>query len=267
MMLSGVALDLTLAVLLCLALVAATWLASVVTGNYSQVDRLWSVAPPVYALIFAAFTRFGDARVDLMVTLITLWGIRLTYNFWRKGGYTRGSEDYRWSVLRARLGPSLFGVFNATFIAPFQNVLLLALAFPVWCAAHGHAPLGWIDALATLGFLVSLCGETIADRQQWDFHREKARRRATDEPGPEFLTTGLFRFSRHPNFFCEISMWWCIWLFSYAAGIPAYLGLVGPVVLTLLFQGSTTMTENITRSKYPTYAQYQRTTSRLLPLP
>ena len=267
MMLLGAASDLTLAVLVCLALIVGTWLVSNFTGNHSQVDRLWSVAPPAYAILFAAATHFTNLRVDLAAALVTLWGVRLTYNFWRKGGYRRGSEDYRWAVLRARLGPTGFAVFNATFIAPFQNVLLLALAFPVWCAAHGTRPLGWLDALAAVGFVVLLCGETIADRQQWDFHAEKARRQAAGEPGPAFLTTGFFRYSRHPNFFCEISLWWCVWLFSVAAGVPWYTGIACPVTLTLLFQGSTTMTERITRAKYAAYAEYQRTTSRLVPLP
>ena len=76
------------AALACAALAAACWLLSVVTRNYSWVDRLWSIAPPLYVGWFAAQAGFADARLDLMTALSALWGARLTYNFARKGGYS-----------------------------------------------------------------------------------------------------------------------------------------------------------------------------------
>src|SRR5277367_4063427 len=93
------------------ALAALCWLTSIVTGNCSQVDRLWSIAPPLYVAWFAAQAGFRDPRLDGMTVLTALWGARLTYNFARKGGYRPGSEDYRWPVLRKRMGPVLFQVF------------------------------------------------------------------------------------------------------------------------------------------------------------
>src|SRR5579862_6202245 len=111
----------------CAALALTCWLTSIVTGNVSQVDRLWSIAPPLYVAWFASQAGFRDLRLDVMALLTAAWGARLTYNFARKGGYRKGGEDYRWPVMRARLGPVGFQVFNATFIAPYQNVLLLLL--------------------------------------------------------------------------------------------------------------------------------------------
>jgi steroid 5-alpha reductase family enzyme len=108
---------LPIAELACGALAGVCWLASIVTGNYSQVDRLWSIAPPLYVAGFAAAAGFRDPRLDVMSALTALWGARLTYNFARKGGYRAGSEDYRWPVLRRRFGPVRFQLFNATFIA------------------------------------------------------------------------------------------------------------------------------------------------------
>ncbi len=111
-------------------------------------------------------------------------------------------------------------------------------------------------------------GETIADQQQWAFHKAKTARKASGEAGPQFVTTGLFRFSRHPNFFCEVSQWWVVYGFAVVAtGQWLNWSVVGAALLTLLFDGSTRFTESITRSKYPEYADYQRSTSRLLPLP
>jgi steroid 5-alpha reductase family enzyme len=202
-----------------------------------------------------------------LTALVTLWGARLTFNFARKGGYRPGGEDYRWAVLRERLGPVGFQLFNLTFIAPFQNVLLLLIAAPVVAVAqHAGGPLGVVDLGLSAVFLALLAGETVADQQQWRFHQEKAARKAKGEAGAEFCTTGLFRYSRHPNFFCEVSMWWVVYGFSVVAtGAWLHWSGLGAVVLTALFQGSTTMTEGITRSKYPTYAEYQRKTSRLVP--
>lgn len=254
----------------CAALALTCWVTSLVTGNVSQVDRLWSIAPPLYVAWFASRAGFGDARLDVMAALTALWGARLTYNFARKGGYRAGGEDYRWPVMRARLGPVLFQVFNATFVAPYQNLLLLLLTLPAWAALrHAGAPFGALDAAATLAFAFFLAGETVADEQQWAFQRDKHARKARGEAVQrEFLTTGLFRWSRHPNFFCEQGMWWAVYLFSVAAG-DGWLNatIVGPVLLTLLFQGSTSLTESLSLAKYPAYAEYQRTTSRLLPWP
>lgn len=252
----------------CAISAALCWLISVVARNYSQVDRLWSILPPLYIGWFASTRGFADVRLDVMFALTVVWGGRLTYNFARKGGYRWRDEDYRWAALRERLGPVGFQLFNATFIAPYQNLLLLLIALPAWVATRGTRPFGVIDVLAALLFVAFLAGEIVADNQQWAFYAERTARRARGESGPNFLTEGLFRYSRHPNFFCEQAMWWCVYLFSVGAtGVWLNLALVGPVLLTLLFQGSTTFTEGLSRQKYPEYATYQKTTSRLLPLP
>ena len=85
---------------------------------------------------------------------------------------------------------------------------------------------------------------------------------------PRFLTTGLWRFSRHPNFFFEQAQWWALFLFgAIAAGSLLQWTVLGAVLLTILFIGSTRFTEEITRSKYPEYADYQATTSPIIPWP
>lgn len=247
----------------CLGAIALTWGLSVVTREYSWVDRVWSLLPPIYAWIFAAEADFA-ARSVLMAALATAWGARLTFNFWRKGGYRPGGEDYRWGVLRKRLPAWAWPLFNLGFIAGYQNLLLFAFTLPAGVVAAHPAPLGPLDGVFTLAFLLFLAGETTADQQMWRFQEAK-RRGETPEP---FLRTGLFAWSRHPNFFCEQAQWWVYTLFPVAAGV-AWLneGLVGAVLLTLLFDGSTRFTEAISQGRYPSYADYQATTSRLLPWP
>src|SRR5690606_11814716 len=86
---------------ICGGVTAACWLASVVTREYSWTDRIWSIVPIAYAWVFAAHA--DQWRVSLVAALITLWGARLTFNFWRRGGYAPGGEDYRWAILRKRM--------------------------------------------------------------------------------------------------------------------------------------------------------------------
>ncbi|WEK60589.1 MAG: DUF1295 domain-containing protein [Candidatus Microbacterium colombiense] len=255
---------------------AACWLLSLITRDTSWVDRAWSIVPVVYVWIFAggAFAHGdGSARVVLMGVLATAWGARLTFNFARKGGYT-GMEDYRWAILRQRMKPWQFQVFNVLFIIGYQMTLLVLITLPALVAAQHPSALTIWDVIFALVFLGFLVGETVADQQQWAFHQRKKHAGGTLAPG--FATEGLFRYSRHPNFFFEQAQWWAFYALGATAAVASGAGVIGGVVnpsiigaalLTVLFVGSTIFTESITAAKYPAYAEYRRTTSMLLPLP
>lgn len=255
---------------------AFCWIASLITKDTSWVDRLWSVVPAVYVWIFAGSSLAAGAdaaRLVVMAVLVTLWAARLTFNFARKGGYT-GMEDYRWAILRARMKPWSFQLFNLLFIVLYQNALLVLITLPALIAWQNPAPLGGWDALFAALFLAFLAGESLADQQQWRFHQAKRAAGGTLEPG--FATAGLFAYSRHPNFFFEQAQWWVFYALGATAAAASGLGfwggalnatIVGAVLLTVLFIGSTIFTESITSAKYPAYAEYQRTTSMLVPLP
>jgi steroid 5-alpha reductase family enzyme len=246
---------------------AVTWVLSLVTGEHSWVDRIWSIVPVVYVWVFAGFAGFQDARLDLMAILVTLWGIRLTFNFARKGGYEPGGEDYRWEILRGRMKRWQFSLFTLFFIVIYQNALLLLIALPAWTAYAHRTPLNALDILVAIVFLGLLVGETVADQQQWNFHqKKKADLAAGRQPQTRFLQSGLFRFSRHPNFFFEQAQWWVLFLFGcVAAGSVLQWTVIGPLLLTGLFIGSTVFTESISRSRYPEYAEYQQRTSPIVP--
>jgi steroid 5-alpha reductase family enzyme len=249
------------------AVCAVTWVLSLVTNEHSWVDRIWSIVPVAYAWIFAGAAGLADARLDLVAGLVTLWGVRLTFNFARKGGYAPGGEDYRWEVLRGRMSRGLFQVFNLLFIVIYQNVLLLLITLPLWTAYQHRTPLNALDIVCAALFLAFLVGETVADQQQWEFHRwKRAEAAAGRTPSPRFLQTGLFRYSRHPNFFFEQAQWWVVFLFGcVAAGSLLQWTVIGPLLLTGLFIGSTVFTESISRSRYPEYAEYQRRVSPIVP--
>jgi steroid 5-alpha reductase family enzyme len=258
---------LVVCLIICAAITAATWIASIATREYSWVDRIWSIAPVAYVWVFAVAGGL-DARLVLMAALVTAWGIRLTANFARKGGYRAGGEDYRWAVLRGRMSPGWFQVFNLLFISIYQNALILLFCLPAYTAFEAAGtPLGLWDVLLALVFLAFLVGETMADQQQWTFHRWKAAERAAGRtPEPGFLQTGLFRMSRHPNYFFEQAQWWVFYGFAIAAtGVWLHWTIAGAVLLTLLFIGSTIFTESITRARYPEYDDYRACTSAIVP--
>lgn len=252
------------------------WIASLITKDTSWVDRVWSIVPAIYVWIFAgAAIAAGEesGRLVLMAVLVSAWAIRLTFNFARKGGYT-GMEDYRWAILRGRMKPWQFQIFNLLFIVLYQNALLVLITMPALVAWQYPGAPGIGDVLLAVVFLALLAGEFAADQQQWDFHRAKAAAGGRLEPG--FATGGLFRFSRHPNFFFEQAQWWVFYLLGASAAVAAGEGvwggalnwtIIGAALLTVLFIGSTIFTESITSAKYPSYADYRRTTSMLIPWP
>jgi steroid 5-alpha reductase family enzyme len=248
------------------AVCAFVWIASLITKDTSWVDRIWSIVPVVYVWVFAAFAGLGDPRLDVMAVIVTIWGARLTFNFARKGGYN-GVEDYRWAVLRGQMKPWQFQLFNVFFITIYQNVILLLIALPAFTAYENRTPFTALDVVLTVLFVAFTAGETTADQQQWNFYgRRQAEIDAGRTPAQRFLQKGLFRVSRHPNFFFEQAQWWVLFFFgASAAGSILQWTVAGPLLLTILFIGSTIFTENISRGKYPEYADYQRRVSPIVP--
>lgn len=243
--------------------------ASLATNDYSWVDRSWSILPVIYVFQIVGWAHCRDPRLDVMGLLVLVWGARLTYNLARKGGYA-GVEDYRWAILRSRMSRWQFQLFNLFFVVIYQNVILVLIALPSWTAfQHRSDSYGAIDVLLALAFLICTAGETVADQQQWRFQSWKAAELAAGrDPEPPFLRAGLFRYSRHPAYFFEVAQWWLLFfLGATAAGSLRQWTVVGAVLLTLLFVGSTRFTESITLARYPEYALYQRRTSAVVPWP
>jgi steroid 5-alpha reductase family enzyme len=251
---------------------------SELTRNYSQVDKLWSILPVVYAWYVAQAGGFSE-RLVWMATLVTIWGARLTFNFWRRGGYHwvpwRGEEDYRWSILRQAphlQGRVRWGLFNLFFISLYQNTLILLFTLPILAAWQGgDTPLNGLDYTAAALMLFFVGMETLADQQQWNFQQEKYRRIAAGEPPGEryeqgFCTEGLWARMRHPNYAAEQAIWLSFYLFSVAA-TDRWLNwsLAGALLLMLLFLGSSDFSEKISAGKYPAYAAYQKKVRRFFP--
>lgn len=247
--------------------------------NNSQVDKLWSILPAFY-VGYVAWQSEWTPRLTLMFALVMLWAVRLTFNFWRRGGYHwipwKGEEDYRWGVLRQ--DPHLQGrvrwtLFNLFFICGYQNMLILLFTLPSIVAWQGmDTPLHGLDYAAAGLMLAFLAIETVADQQQWNFQSEKYRRIRAGEPltppyDKGFCQNGLWAWVRHPNYAAEQGIWLAFYLFSVAAtGRWLNWSLTGAILLCLLFVGSSNFSEKISAGKYPAYRDYQRRVGRFLPL-
>jgi steroid 5-alpha reductase family enzyme len=254
--------------------IAACFLAGLLTRNYSHVDRLWSLLPPVYAMVWMpAFHE--NPRYLIAAGLVIAWGVRLTANFAVKGGYAfslakKGfyEEDYRWPVLKKKIpGRVAFELFNLFFISGFQLTLIWAFTLPLYFIGSEDSPLGQTDLLL-FGLMATLLTlETIADLQQLSYYRKRGRPELRDDPRIQlgFNTYGLWRFSRHPNYVCELGQWIVLYLVLPAATGAHHWSGLGALVLVLLFIGSTRMAEGITSSKYPAYALWKRATPAWLP--
>ena len=258
---------------------AYTIIAGELTGNCSQVDRLWSIVPIVYTGYAAYFTGW-DTRATLMAGLVALWGARLTFNFARRGGYHwlpwKGEEDYRWEVLRQQPPlnqPFVWKLFNIFFICIYQMALIALFTLPiVYAWRPDAAAVGTWDYVLAIGIVVLVIWEWLADQQQWDYQQEKHRRKASNEDlgpyyGKGFTHTGLWRWSRHPNYFAEQSIWVVFYGFSITStGEWLNASILGAILLIFLFQGSAQFSEGLTAAKYPEYQDYQAKTPRFLPM-
>ena len=258
----GVALD------LCLIFAALTWLAAVITREYAWIERRWEVVPPICCLIVAAAADFESARLNLMTVLVTVWSLRLSHNIHRKGGFRKGGGDYRWDFVRRQMGRVGWAIYHATFMLWGQMLVIWLFTAPVHQAwLWRDASLNWLDAAATVLFLAFLIGETVADGQMWAFQQDKKRRLAAGEDVAQpFINTGLWRYCRHPSWFCELGMWWVFYLFAVAAsGQWVHWTGLGFIVLTGIFAGSIRTTEAISVERYPSYRDYQATTPGIIP--
>ncbi|PIA19782.1 DUF1295-domain-containing protein [Coemansia reversa NRRL 1564] len=271
--------------------VIGSWLLTFVKQNgrrnYSIVDRLWPIFPAglVVQWTYDRWTQdiAKNGQAIVAVALVIIWSIRLSYNSARRGDYALGAEDYRWKVVRKRMEQCYFipriakgivwELFNAVFISWFQLALLYHLVVPVRQLLYAYTSewsIGtFILALLMVGLLV---GEALADQQQFNFQQLKKQggEERSGDVAAGFVSTGLWRFSRHPNVFCEQAFWLAMAVFcgralgTEAEGECCHL-FVGSFVLIALMWGSVSLTESISSQKYPLYQAYQLRTSRLIP--
>lgn len=274
---------LKLLLIVCGCAAAYCFIVGELANNFSQMDKLWSLLPIAYTWIVAV--RGGmKLRLVLYALLVTAWGIRLTVNFARKGAYSwkfwTGVEDYRWAIVRSSSilrHRSLWTLFDLFFISIYQNALVLAICLPALASMDAATPFGLIDALALCFAAGFLTLETFADEQQWRFFETKKKLLADQPelsklPAPYdlgFNTTGLWGRMRHPNYLGEQGIWLSLYFVTVGAKVTncrvLHWSMIGPLLLILLFMGSSSLGESISAKKYPQYPSYVLQVRKYLP--
>ena len=246
-----------------LVLFLTLWLVNVRIKDPSFIDSLWALGMVLIAWSTFLFVGAHGAHALLLTALCTVWGVRLGVYLlwrWRKNGPDRryvtmmglAQKERGWGYARA----SLLLVFALQL--PLQFIVCLPVQLG---QLSGDTPLGllaWAGAaLAVIGILF----ETIGDLQLVAFKADPAN-------NGKVLQTGLWRYTRHPNYFGDACVWWGLWLIAAETGLGAW-SLPGPILLTFLltrWSGVPTV-EGRMRRKKPDYEAYVQRTSGFVPMP
>ncbi|MEY2928726.1 MAG: hypothetical protein RLZZ583_289 [Pseudomonadota bacterium] len=230
------------------------WLLSLKKNNVTHVDIMWSLFFVLNALYF--YTVFTPSlRSTLILFLVLLWGLRLSvYLAIRNWGK---SEDARYLKIRQNNEPN-FRYKSAYIIFGFQSILAWIVGSILFMAIENDHPLTWLDSL---GLLITLCGiiyESIADYQLMQFKNDIKNR-------GKLLQSGLWKLSRHPNYFGEILVWWGFFITTLVTGI--HFNLIAPLLMTFLilrFSGVTLLEANLIK-KFNGYDDYQKKVNTIIP--
>ena len=240
-------------------LMTGLWLIQRRTHNAGIVDIAWSFGTGLMGVWFAWCADGDVSRRWLVGLLAGLWGIRLGSYLLRR--VLSEPEDGRYTMLRERWGEHMQRRLFIFF--QLQATWAVLFALPMWAAAdHAAVGLGWFDYAGALVWSIALVGESIADMQLARFRRDPGNRgRVCDR--------GLWRYSRHPNYFFEWIGWWSYVLIA-VGGSYVWLAVAGPVVMYVFITRVTgvPLTEKqAARSRGEAYRKYQRTTNAFFPGP
>jgi len=232
------------------------------TNNSSIYDPYWSVAPLVILPYWALGPwALGANPLRVLVTsaVVLAWGMRLTFN-WARRWRGLADEDFRYVDLRAKHGPR-YWVVSFLGIHLFPTVLVFLGCLPLYHAATSREPLGALDVLGVAVAVIGIWFESTADRQLRRFAETPHDRSAV-------LATGLWRYSRHPNYFGEITFWWGLLAIGLGAAKGAWWTAVGAVSITALFKlASVPLIDARMLARRPAYAAHMKTTNAIFPWP
>ena len=243
-----------------LAFMIVGWLISVVIKDASIVDILWGSGFVIVAWVAFAVGDGYEARKWLITIMATLWGLRLSgYLAWRNIGK---GEDYRYQAMRRHWG-ARFTVVSLFTVFGLQGVLMYVVSMPLQVAQLSGTPgeLTLLDYAGAAIFAVGLLFESIGDFQL-------ARFKANPENKGKVMDRGLWRYTRHPNYFGDAVVWWGIFIVALAEPWNV-LVIFSPIVMTVLLTrvSGVAMLERTIGKRRPGYDEYIRRTSAFIPMP
>jgi steroid 5-alpha reductase family enzyme len=231
------------------------WLASLSRRDVSIVDSVWSLMIVGPALVAWAMMPDVRPRTVVVLPLAGLWALRLAgYITWRHWGH---DEDRRYREIRARNEPH-FQWKSAYLVFGLQALLAWVVSLPLVAAVASPAPWGWLDAIGLVLGTIGLAIEAVADHQLARFKAHPGNR-------GRVLANGLWRYSRHPNYFGEFCLWWGFGLLALSAG--AWWALASPVLMSLLLLrvSGVTLLEKDIGMRRPAYRLYVARTNAFFP--
>jgi steroid 5-alpha reductase family enzyme len=239
------------------ALAVACWLASLPLRDASLVDRFWSLLFIAAAGSYALAAPAAAPRRGWLLAMVLAWGLRLALHItWRNWGH---GEDRRYQAIRARNQPG-YAWKSLPYVFLLQALLAWVISLPLLGALRATRPLGILDALGALLWAVGFAFEAVGDWQLLRFRAQPAAAGAV-------LDTGLWRYTRHPNYFGETVLWWGFWLLALGGG--AWWSLPAPLLMTILLLkvSGVTLLERDIAGRRPAYRDYVARTSAFLPWP
>ena len=256
---SGAATAMLVAVGTIAALMLVTWLVSLPLRNASIVDLIWGLGFVLVAWAVRLTVDGNSARQWLLVAMVTIWGLRLSiYLTWRNHG---NGEDYRYQAMRRHWGPRFWWVSLFTVFA-LQGVLMWTVSIGVQLGQVPDTPgLGPLAALGVLVWIVGITFEAVGDAQL-------ARFKGNPDNRGKVMDQGLWRYTRHPNYFGDACVWWGIALVAAESGLGAF-GIIGAVVMTVLLRrvSGVTLLEKSLKKRREGYEEYIARTSPFIPRP
>ncbi|MEY3092759.1 MAG: hypothetical protein RIU67_1542 [Actinomycetota bacterium] len=240
-------------------LMVSTWIVSVVIRNASIVDIVWGFGFVVVAWVSRIVGDGDDARQWLLTILTTIWGLRLAiYLGWRNTGH---GEDYRYRAMRKRWGPR-FPIISLATVFTFQGTLMWIVSLGVQLGQADDSPS--VGPLAVIGIVVWLIGfffEVVGDAQLTRFKADPAS-------AGKVMDQGLWRYTRHPNYFGDACVWWGLAVIAAESGGGAW-GLLGALTMTVLLRrvSGVTLLERSLKKRREGYAEYIARTSPFFPRP
>jgi steroid 5-alpha reductase family enzyme len=237
-----------------------TWLASVVRRDASLVDRTWSLMIAVPAFAYAAQLPWAGARGIALLALVGAWAVRLAaFITWRNWGH---GEDRRYQQIRARNQPN-FALKSLVYVFALQAVLAWIVSAPTLAALAGTHAFGALDGLGIAIALAGFLFEAIGDAQMAAFKRDPANK-------GQVMDRGLWRYTRHPNYFGEATFWWGVWLLALGAGgVAAAWTVLSPLLMTVLLLkvSGVALLEKDIGERRPAYRDYIARTNAFVPGP
>jgi steroid 5-alpha reductase family enzyme len=239
-------------------LMIVMWIVSVLVKDASIVDIVWGLGFVVVAATALAVGEGWDVRRQLLLVLVAVWGLRLSgYLAWRNLGH---GEDYRYQAMRKKWGDR-FWLVSLVQVFLLQGVLMLVVSLPVQLAATAASPttFGPLAYLGVAVWFIGLLFETLGDAQLAQF-------KANPDNQGQVMDQGLWRYTRHPNYFGDAVQWWGVFLTCLARPLGAF-GILGPMLMTFLqvrVSGVALLERSLQRRK-PDYASYVARTSAFVP--